>query len=168
MRLLIALVAAWPVAAVDDAEFFESKIRPLLATNCHSCHTEGALGGLRLDSREGLLKGGKSGVVVVPGKPEDSLLMQAVRRTHIRLKMPPVGAQLRTGKGVCTVLRTETYQEAVWVRDNEGGEHRIAYADLPPGPYHKCGDCNCGQKPKKGDGDEFPPEGLDVTPSDPA
>ena len=83
-------------------------------------------------------------------------------------RMPPVGAQLRTGKGICTVLRTETYQEAVWVRDNEGGEHRIAYADLPPGPYHKCGDCNCGQKPKPGAGDEFPPEGRDVTPTDPA
>ena len=91
-RLSIALLAAWPLVAVDDAEFFESKIRPLLATNCHACHTEGALGGLRLDSREGLLKGGKSGVVVVSGKPDDSLLMQAVRRTHIRLKMPPVGA----------------------------------------------------------------------------
>jgi hypothetical protein len=49
-----------------------------------------------------------------------------------------------------TVLRTETYQEAVWIRDDEGGEHRIAYADLPPGPYHKCGDCNCGKKSKSG------------------
>ncbi|HZO52107.1 MAG TPA: DUF1549 domain-containing protein, partial [Bryobacteraceae bacterium] len=77
--------------ANDDAEFFESKIRPLLAENCHACHTGGALGGLRLDSREGILKGGKSGKVVVEGKPEESLLMQAVRRTHIRLKMPPVG-----------------------------------------------------------------------------
>ena len=54
------------------------------------------------------------------------------------------------------------------MRDHDGGEHRIAYADLPPGPYHKGGDCNCGQKPKAGKGDEFPPEGLDVTPSDPA
>jgi cell fate regulator YaaT (PSP1 superfamily) len=61
-------------------------------------------------------------------------------------KMPPVGAQLRTGQGICTVLRTEIYNEAVWIRDDEGGEHRIAYADLPPGPYHKCGDCNCGKR----------------------
>ena len=90
LRLLIFLLT--PLLAADDAEFFESKIRPLLATNCHSCHSEGALGGLRLDSREGLLKGGKSGAAVVLGKPDDSLLMQAVRRTHIRLKMPPVGA----------------------------------------------------------------------------
>lgn len=61
-------------------------------------------------------------------------------------KMPPVGAQLKTGKGICTVLRTDASQGAVWVRDDEGGEHRIAYEDLPPGPYHKCGDCNCGAK----------------------
>ncbi len=63
-------------------------------------------------------------------------------------KMPPVGAQLKTGKGICTVLRTDASQGAVWVRDDEGGEHRIAYEDLPPGPYHKCGDCNCGAKQK--------------------
>jgi cell fate regulator YaaT (PSP1 superfamily) len=66
-------------------------------------------------------------------------------------RLPPVGAKLQTGKGVCTVTRTETYQQAVWVRDDEGGEHRIAYDDLPPGPYHKCGDCNCGSKPKGGE-----------------
>jgi cell fate regulator YaaT (PSP1 superfamily) len=71
-------------------------------------------------------------------------------------KLPPVGAKLKTGQGVCTVIRTETYQDAVWIKDDEGGVHRIAYADLPPGPYHKCGDCNCGKKknkPRSDDGD---------------
>lgn len=92
-RLLVALtVCAFPLAAADGGEFFESKIRPLLATHCHACHTGGALGNLRLDSREGVLKGGKSGKAVVEGKPESSLLMEAVKRTHVRLKMPPVGA----------------------------------------------------------------------------
>ena len=73
-------------------------------------------------------------------------------------KLPPVGTEIRTGKGVVHVTRTETYQEAVWVRDDEGGEHRIAYADLPPGPYHKCGDCNCGakKKPERDEPDEGP------------
>ena len=65
-------------------------------------------------------------------------------------RLPPVGAVLRTGQGSMTVLRAEVYQEAVWIRDDEGGEHRIALADLPPGPYHKCGDCNCGKKSKAG------------------
>jgi cell fate regulator YaaT (PSP1 superfamily) len=65
-------------------------------------------------------------------------------------RLPRVGAVLKTGQGVMTVTRTEAYAEAVWVRDDEGGEHRIAYADLPPGPYHKCGDCNCGKKKPRG------------------
>jgi len=76
-------------------------------------------------------------------------------------KLPPVGAQLRTGQGVCTVTRTEPYSEAVWIRDSDGAEHRIALTELPPGPYHQCGDCNCGKKPKRDatrepDGDDPP------------
>jgi len=68
-------------------------------------------------------------------------------------KLPPIGAKLKTGKGVCTVFRVEAYQETVWIRDDEGGEHRIAMTDLPPGPYHKCGDCHCGEKQKRNGGD---------------
>jgi cell fate regulator YaaT (PSP1 superfamily) len=86
-------------------------------------------------------------------------------------RIPPVGAKLKTGQGVCTVIRTEIYQEAVWIRDDEGGEHRIAYADLPPGPYHKCGDCNCGKKGKKGEAppreDEAPPDAWADPPAGP-
>jgi hypothetical protein len=44
----------------------------------------------------------------------------------------------------------------VWLRDDEGGEHRIAMADLPPGPYHKCGDCGCGKRSKKAEPDPGP------------
>lgn len=64
-------------------------------------------------------------------------------------KLPPVGTKLKTGKGVVTVIRQDPYPEVVWVRDDEGGEHRIAMDDLPPGPYHKCGDCQCGEKDRK-------------------
>ena len=67
-------------------------------------------------------------------------------------KLPPLGAKLKTGKGVLTVFRVDPYPEVVWVRDDEGGEHKIAMDDLPPGPYHKCGDCHCGEKPRKQDG----------------
>jgi len=80
-------------------------------------------------------------------------------------RMPPLGAEIRTGKGVVRVTRTEPYHDAVWVRDDEGNDHRIAYADLPPGPYHKCGDCNCGAKPKKSD--EGPEDTGPVAWSDP-
>jgi cell fate regulator YaaT (PSP1 superfamily) len=67
-------------------------------------------------------------------------------------KLPPVGAQLRTGQGICTVLRTEVYHEAVWIRDSDGQEHRITMDMLPPPPYHQCGDCNCGKKKPAGAG----------------
>ena len=91
-RLGLLVACTLPVLAADGDEFFEAKIRPLLATHCHACHTGSGLGNLRLDSREGVLKGGKSGKVVIEGKPELSLLVEAVKRTHVRLKMPPVGA----------------------------------------------------------------------------
>jgi cell fate regulator YaaT (PSP1 superfamily) len=79
--------------------------------------------------------------------------------------LPPPGTKLRTGKGVLTVTRTEIYRQAVWLRDDEGGEHRVAYADLPPGPYHTCGDCNCGAKKTNGRGDA-PPDPPGETPPD--
>jgi cell fate regulator YaaT (PSP1 superfamily) len=58
-------------------------------------------------------------------------------------QLPPPGTRIKTGKGVLLVTRTEVYREAVWLKDDEGAEHRVAYADLPPGPYHACGDCHC-------------------------
>jgi cell fate regulator YaaT (PSP1 superfamily) len=67
-------------------------------------------------------------------------------------KLPPVGAVFNTGQGAMTVVRTAFYEEAVWVRDDDGAEHRIAYADMPPGPYRQCGDCGCGKKSKGGNG----------------
>jgi cell fate regulator YaaT (PSP1 superfamily) len=67
-------------------------------------------------------------------------------------RLPAIGTKIRTGKGEVVVTRTETYQEAVWVRDDEGQEHRVAYDDLPPGPYHKCGDCSCGKRKNGGAG----------------
>src|SRR3990172_11862826 len=71
------------------SEYFEMKIRPLLAEKCLPCHSASELGGLRLDSRERLLKGGKSGPAVIPGNPEKSLLVQVISGRHERLKMPP-------------------------------------------------------------------------------
>src|SRR5579863_2546476 len=67
------------------------RIRPLLVKNCYTCHTTAKLGGLQLTSRESILKGGNSGPAILPGKPEESLLIQAVSQTHERLKMPPQG-----------------------------------------------------------------------------
>src|SRR5262245_6754326 len=69
-------------------EFFESKVRPVLANSCYDCHTDSANGGLRVDSREALLKGGKRGPAIVIGKPEESLLIKAVTHSHETLRMP--------------------------------------------------------------------------------
>jgi cell fate regulator YaaT (PSP1 superfamily) len=66
-------------------------------------------------------------------------------------RLPPVGTVFRTGQGAMTVTRTEVFHEAVWVKDDEGAEHRIAYDEMPPGPYKQCGDCNCGKRGKGGE-----------------
>jgi len=85
---ILLMVVAAPGRASDD---FEKHVRPLLVEKCQSCHgAEKAKGGLRLDSRAALLKGGDSGPAVAPGKPAESLLIQAVRQSG-ELKMPPKG-----------------------------------------------------------------------------
>ena len=75
----------------EDIEFFENEIRPLLAHNCFECHGENEKpsGGVRLDSRAAILRGGESGPVVTPGKPDESLLIEAIRYRSV--EMPPKG-----------------------------------------------------------------------------
>ncbi|HKI19531.1 MAG TPA: c-type cytochrome domain-containing protein, partial [Isosphaeraceae bacterium] len=68
-----------PQAQAARDQFFEQNVRPLLAENCYSCHGDKKQkGGLRLDSLQAILKGGESGPAVVPAKPEDSLLVEAI------------------------------------------------------------------------------------------
>ena len=90
---LIALFAATLAAAEPDAaglEFFEKSVRPLLVKHCYECHsTAEANGGLVLDTRDGVLKGGDSGAAIVPGDPDKSRLIEAVRYKNPDLQMPP-------------------------------------------------------------------------------
>ncbi len=73
-----------------EVRFFEQSIRPLLAEKCYSCHGPAKQkGGLRLDSLEAILKGGESGPALVPGKPDESLLVEAVN--YAGPEMPPTG-----------------------------------------------------------------------------
>ena len=75
-----------------DAEFFEKKIRPVFVEHCYKCHSQEAekvKGGLLLDTRDGLLKGGDTGPAIVPGDPDKSLLIKAVRYIDEDLQMPP-------------------------------------------------------------------------------
>ncbi len=81
-------------ASPETLEFFERDIRPLLARNCYQCHSARAatvFGELRLDSETALQKGGRSGPVVVPGDPDASRLIQAVRYDSGPVSMPPSG-----------------------------------------------------------------------------
>jgi len=94
-------ISSFVIFAADPSangiQFFEKKIRPLLAENCFKCHStesEKLKGGLLLDSRDGLLKGGESGLAIVPGDPEKSLLIKAVRYTDKDLQMPPKNKKL--------------------------------------------------------------------------
>lgn len=74
----------------EQAKFFEEQVRPVLATNCYKCHgEEKQKGDLRLDSLTAMLAGGESGPAVVVGKPEESLLVEAIR--HESFEMPPEG-----------------------------------------------------------------------------
>ena len=108
IALLLSFMATSPVAiaqtpAPDKAAlaFFENKIRPVLVKECYSCHSaetrsgiggmrKGGKGGLNLDTREGLLKGGDSGTAIVPGKPTESLLIKAMHGDGVD-EMPPKG-----------------------------------------------------------------------------
>ncbi|MCA8996072.1 MAG: PSD1 domain-containing protein [Planctomycetaceae bacterium] len=77
-------------AAEDGEAFFERKIRPILVMHCYECHSDvNSEGGLQLDTRPGWKNGGDSGAAIVPGKPDDSLLINAVRYQDENLKMPP-------------------------------------------------------------------------------
>ena len=93
-----APAAADQKPAMDAAatpEFFESRIRPLLASSCFECHTDKESGGLRVDSREALLKGGDTGPALVPGDADKSLIIQAVKRLPGAPQMPSGRAKLK-------------------------------------------------------------------------
>jgi len=101
LGVFLYLTSAWCLAVeptvVDEraaAEFFEKKIRPLLAKHCYECHAHDKAvdsGELAVDSRAALLKGGDRGPVIVAGKPDESLLLKVVKYGDPKLQMPPDG-----------------------------------------------------------------------------
>jgi hypothetical protein len=86
-------VPAWAAPEqVAKLEFFESKIRPMFAKHCYECHSAESgksKGDLLLDSRAAWQVGGESGPAIIPGKPDDSLLFKAIRRSGETPEMPP-------------------------------------------------------------------------------
>ena len=80
--------------ADQKTDFFEKKIRPVLSNNCYECHSaksKSLKAGLLLDRKTGWERGGKNGTVIVPGKPDESILMHALRYNNHDLQMPPSG-----------------------------------------------------------------------------
>lgn len=99
--MAIALILALPAKAAltaQETEFFERSVRPVLVSHCYKCHSAASdriKGGLRLDTKEATLKGGETGPAVVPGRPDSSLLIKAIRYADPDLQMPPNGEKLQ-------------------------------------------------------------------------
>jgi hypothetical protein len=115
LGLLVVLPHSAPARAAEPSpqavEFFEKHVRPVLAGKCFSCHgPQKQRAGLRLDIPNGVLKGGDNGPAVVPGKPDQSLLIRAVRRDG-ELKMPP---KSRLSPGEVENLTAWVRQGAAW------------------------------------------------------
>src|SRR5262245_570830 len=92
--VVVSTLCADDGATKEGLAHFEQHIRPLLAERCYACHSTRSnkqKGGLLLDSRSGWAQGGDQGPVVIPGDPEASLLIRAVRYTDPDLRMPPDG-----------------------------------------------------------------------------
>src|SRR3954470_19500562 len=95
--VLGSLATAFASSENGGFDFFERRIRPIFVERCYQCHSaqaEKLKGGLLLDTKEGVLKGGDTGPAIVPGNPEKSLLIKAVRYASEDLQMPPKNKKL--------------------------------------------------------------------------
>jgi mono/diheme cytochrome c family protein len=123
-----AIHAADPPA--EAVEFFEQKIRPILITHCAECHSRNSTklqGGLRLDSRDDWKRGGDSGPAIIPGDPEKSLLILAVRQSDKDLRMPPKGK----------LSETQIADLEAWVRSGAVDPRKaVNVAEPGSGPKH--------------------------------
>lgn len=118
---LLVVLSAASLRADEDLEFFEARIRPVLVQKCYECHSSVSAdvkGGLRLDSREALRRGGESGPGLVPGQPDDSLILEALR--YESFEMPP------DGKLADRVVKDFEH----WIRDGA-----VDPRDQPPAPH---------------------------------
>jgi len=116
-RQLKAGATATAAPMVDDkAKFFEEHVRPVLTANCYKCHTDEQSGGLRLDSRAAMISGGDTGPAIVPGDPDQSLLIKAINQTG-SLKMPPKNHKLADGE--IAALTQWVKDGAVWPEDEK-------------------------------------------------
>ena len=124
--VLLLFASTLPAASLaEQRDFFEMRVRPVLAKNCFSCHTTARMGGLEMSGREALLKGGKSGPAIVPGDADKSLLAQAVAQTLERLKMPPQGK----------LAESEIADLRAWIKDGAIWPESAPVKNAKPGEY---------------------------------
>ena len=100
----------------EQLEFFESKVRPILVERCYECHSaklEEPKGGLKVDSRSALLAGGETGPAIVPGKPKESLLIDAINYGDV-YQMPP---KSRMPADEIAILTKWVEQGAPWPKE---------------------------------------------------
>jgi len=123
---LLLLVIARPAMADTGESFFEVKIRPILAGTCFRCHGgKKTSASFRVDSRAAILKGGDSGVAVVPGDPDASLLFRAIRHSHESIKMPP---DKRLSDDVLADFRRWIEEGAHWPEQFSKADGKDAFA----------------------------------------
>jgi hypothetical protein len=134
MRLFLATLLAVPaavLAAEDDAAFFRDKIRPIFAETCFQCHSHESgksKGNLLLDSRAAVLTGGDTGPAIVPGKPDQSLLIKAVRYDDEDLQMPPKKGDLKKLSDAQIAALTEWVKRGAPWPEEAGGQKMVARA----------------------------------------
>ena len=90
----LALILSGTAPAAEADALFEKSVRPLLESKCYDCHSarsDEVKGNLRLDSLEGILKGGDNGPAIVAGDVENSFLLRAIRYQEADYQMPPSG-----------------------------------------------------------------------------
>jgi len=105
----------------DQIEFFEKKIRPLFVSHCYNCHSADTkpAGGLRVDDLDGLLTGGDEGPGVVPGHPDDSLVLKRILTDNPKRRMPKEGALLN---------ETEVADLTAWIKNGAAWPREV----IPP------------------------------------
>jgi mono/diheme cytochrome c family protein len=127
--------AAEPLPAAEAAEFFETQVRPVLAENCFRCHgANKQKSGLRLDSLAAMTKGGENGPAVVPGRPDKSKLIQAIRYDG-PVQMPPKG---KLSPKAIDALTTWVRMGAPWPAGSASAaakSARWAPGDVHPGAW---------------------------------
>ncbi len=130
--VLLAVVQVIPtvaIAAEPDSSLFDRDIQPILASRCMPCHSDKVkMSGLALTSREAALTGGSRGPAIVPGEPDQSLIVQALRRSH-DLQMPP-GGPLEPEQ--VELFADWVRQDAVWATTTEAAGDKTGHWSFRP------------------------------------